>query len=78
MVFRRTQKKAKKWFLSFDKMITGIIVWWAAASIFWLSKTEKWKKILTQTKYQSMSFSKIFLRWFGRFSVAFINIFSKK
>lgn len=78
MVFRRTKKKANRSFLSFDKFITGIIIGWAAASIFWLSKTEKGKKILTQTKTQSMSVSKRLLRWFWKISIKFLNIFSKK
>jgi len=28
-----------------DKLVTGIIIGSAAASIFWLSRTKKWKKI---------------------------------
>ena len=78
MVFRKTSKKANKSFLSFDKFITGIIIGWAAASIFWLSKTEKGKNILEKSKIQSMSISKRLLRSFWKISVKFINIFSKK
>ena len=78
MVFRKTRKKAQKSFLSFDKVITGIIIGWAAASIFWLSKTEKWKKMFSNTKTQTLSTSKRALRAFWKVSVNFLNIFSKK
>ena len=28
-----------------DKLVTWIIMWWAVASIFGLSKTKKWKEV---------------------------------
>lgn len=34
----------------FDKLITWLIVWWAVASMFWLSKTKKWKDIKDNIK----------------------------
>ncbi len=35
----------KKWGKKIDKLITSVIIWWALASIFWLSKKLKWEKV---------------------------------
>ncbi len=35
----------KKWWKKIDKLITSVLIWWAVASIFWLSKTIKKKKV---------------------------------
>jgi hypothetical protein len=34
----------KKWWKKIDKLITGVVIWWALASIFWISKKMKKKK----------------------------------
>ncbi|MCH8519093.1 hypothetical protein LAT59_05030 [Candidatus Gracilibacteria bacterium] len=78
MIFRRTKKKAKTSFLSFDKFITGIIIGGAAASIFGLSKTQKGKNILGDLRQVGYTVVKKSFRIFGKVSVGFLNIFSKK
>lgn len=72
----------KKWVKSsakkFDKLITTIIVWGAIASIFWASRTKKWKKITEKIK---TSTKKIFSRWFSfmwKSVVSITNFLSKK
>lgn len=45
MIFRRSKKTVKKSVSSMDKLITGIVIGGAAASIFGLSRTKKGKKI---------------------------------
>jgi hypothetical protein len=38
-------KKKEKTTTKIDKLVTGVIIWSAIASIFGLSKTKKWKEI---------------------------------
>jgi hypothetical protein len=33
-----------------DKLVTWIIIWWAIASMIWLSRTDKWKDITKNVK----------------------------
>lgn len=60
----------------FDKLITWLIIWWAAASILWLSKTEKWKQITSWIK--QTWFFKNYYSLFWKSLVKLISIFSKK
>ncbi len=56
----------KKWVKNsakkFDKLITTFIVWGAIASIFWASRTKRWRKI---TEKLWIFTKKIFRRWFS-------------
>lgn len=45
MIFNKWKKKVWKWMKKMDKVVTSIIIWGAVVSIFWLSKTKKWKRI---------------------------------
>ncbi len=66
------KKKLKK----FDRLITTLIVWWAIASIFWASRTKKWKKI---TQKVSDWLKSIFRKWFnfsGKTVVYVVKFFS--
>jgi hypothetical protein len=45
MFFRKGKKKVWKSIKKVDKIITSVIIGWAVVSIFWLSRTKKWKKI---------------------------------
>lgn len=77
MILRRTKKSAKKSFLSFDKFITGIIIWWAAASIFWLSKTPKGRNAMKIAWRKSKNILQLWVKAFWTVSVRFLNIFTK-
>lgn len=45
MIFRRGKKTVKRSMTTVDKLVTGVIVTGAAASIFWLSRTKKGRSI---------------------------------
>ncbi len=42
MFWKKKKEKATK---KIDKLVTGVIIGSAIVSIFWLSKTQKWKEI---------------------------------
>ncbi len=65
-----------------DKLVTWIIIWWAVASIFGLSKTKKWKEVsrslsrkVTSIFYKS---AKKTLWWVWKTLAFFVWIFNKK
>lgn len=41
-------KKKEKTTKKIDKLVTGIIIGWAVASIFGLSRTKKWQEVTTE------------------------------
>lgn len=61
-----------------DKIITWLIIWWAAASILWLSKTKKWQEIASWIKTNSNGFFKKTYGLFWKSLVKIISIFNKK
>lgn len=77
MIFKSTKKSAKKSFLSFDKFITGIIIGWAAASIFWLSKSSKGRGMLQSISDVSQKILRTWVKFFWCVSIGFLNIFTK-
>jgi hypothetical protein len=38
------RKKVNKSISKVDKIVTWLIIWWALASIFWVSQTSLWRK----------------------------------
>ncbi len=46
MIFRKSKSEVQKGVKKVDSLVTGLIVWGAVASIFGLSRTKKWKKVL--------------------------------
>lgn len=68
------RKKAKKNIKNMDKIVTGIIIWSAVASIFGISKTKKWQEVMQQTAKKSRSGKA--LVW--KVLVWVLRIFSKK
>lgn len=48
MIFRKSKKNVQKSVKKMDSLVTGLIVGWAAASIFGLSRTKKGKKITSR------------------------------
>lgn len=76
MIFRK--KNVHAWAKKFDKIITWVIVGTAVASMVWLSKTKKWKKLswkISATTWWAVKKSYGFL---GKCMVWTINFFKKK
>lgn len=75
MFFKKKKESHKK---KIDKLITGVIIWWAVASMIGFSKTKKWKEITEKTKNKWRS---LFSRWheiFWKSLIKVISIFDKK
>ncbi len=78
MIFRKSKKTVRKGMWGMDKLVTGIIIAWAAASIFGFSKTKEWKKIWTRTLDKTAECSKTGVTIFGKITVKLISLFQKK
>jgi len=79
MFFRKKDKKWNKEDSSnLDKLVTWLIIWWAAASILWLSKTKKWKEITTWIKSNYQWFFNKWFSLFWKWLVKIISVFNKK
>jgi len=61
----------KKWWKKIDKLITSVLIWWAVASIFWLSKKLKKQK-------EKKSFVSSIKEDMWNLLVKIVNIFSWK
>lgn len=77
MIFRKSQKTVKKGMWWMDKLITWIIITGAAASIFGLSRTKKWKKIWVRTLDKTTECSKAGVTLFWKITVKLISLFQK-
>jgi uncharacterized membrane protein YciS (DUF1049 family) len=84
-VFFNKKDKIKKQVNNIDKLVTGLIIWWAVASIIWLSKKRKKdsvsKNIVKESTKIADESTKIAKKWysiFGRVLVGIVKIFSKK
>lgn len=74
MFFRKKTKSTTK---KIDKLVTGLIIWWAVASIVWLSKTEKWQEIQKKVKQKSFQvFPKIKV-FFWNTTIKILDLFDK-
>lgn len=76
MFFKRNN--VKEWARKVDKIITWLIIWTAVASMIWLSKTNKWKKVSENIKSE---WWKVFKKWYSVFwsvLVWVIKFFNKK
>lgn len=78
MIFRRSKKTVKKSMWKMDKLVTGIVIGWAAAGIFGLSRTQKWKKIWEQSVEKTLPLRKRALRGFWKVTAGIISFFQKK
>jgi len=78
MIFRKSRKTVSKNVWKVDKFITGIVITGAAASIFWLSRTEKWKQVSQKVSTSSKNIFQKGVTTFWKFTVGVLNIFSKK
>lgn len=78
MIFRRSKKTVKKSMWGMDKLITGIIIGWAAASIFGLSRTKKWRKFWEKVADNSEECAKKWISLFWKITVKVLSLFEKK
>jgi len=74
-ISKKTIKKSIGWM---DKLVTWIIVWGAAASIFGLSRTKKWKKVSEKLLDFWKDTGKKWINTFWKMTVGILKIFSKK
>lgn len=61
-----------------DKLVTGLIIGWAIASIVWLSKKRKNESFTKNISDESTKIAKKWINFFGRILVGIVKIFSKK
>ena len=78
MIFRKSKKTVKKGASGMDKFITGVIVGGAAASIFWVSRTKKWKKITNRIYDFLWNTMKWGVSIFWKVTIKVLSIFQKK
>lgn len=76
MFFKK--KKAEKPKSTVDKLVTGIIIGWAVASMVGLSKTNKWKQITKKVQEQGTNVAKKWYSLLGKSMVWILSIFNKK
>lgn len=76
MFFKK--KKNEKPKSTVDKLVTGIIIGWAVASMVGLSKTNKWKKITQKVQEQGTSVAKKWFSLLWKSMVWILSIFNKK
>lgn len=75
----KNDKKLKKGVKSVDKLITGMLIWWVVASIFWVAtKTSKWKKMTEKCTDFSKNQAKKWLSIFGKALAKTVSLLSKK
>lgn len=77
-MFFRKEKQIQKGAKKFDKLITGLIIWGAVASMVGLSKTNKGKEISQNVQEEGSHIAKKGLSILGRVLVGALNIFDKK
>lgn len=78
MIFRKGRKEVKKWVRKMDGIVTGLIIGGAAASIFGLSRTPKWKKITGRLFDLWKDTARYGYAFFGRSIAHTISFFFKK
>lgn len=78
MIFRKSKKTVKRGASGMDKLITGVIIGWAAASIFGLSRTKKGKKVWQKVEQQGKVYGKLGLKNFGKCMVKAIEFLQNK
>jgi len=75
MFFRKKKESHTK---KIDKLVTGLIIWGAVASMIWFSKTKKGKEVTQTVKKQSRWFFSKAHSVFWKGLIKVISIFDKK
>jgi len=58
-----------------DKLVTWLIIWWAVASMIWLSKTKKWQEITKDLQKKSSWFFNKIKKFCWKTSIKILDIF---
>lgn len=77
-MFFNKKDKIKKQAHNIDKLVTGLIIGWAVASIIWLSKRKKKESITQNITNEWSKIAKKWVSFFGKILVWIVKIFSKK
>lgn len=78
MFFKKGKKRVKEGMSDMDKLITWMVIGGAAASIFGLSRSAKWKKKLSKTVNTWGNILKKAITEFWKVTVKTISLFQKK
>lgn len=78
MIFRKSKKTVKKSMWTMDKIVTGLVIWGAAASVYGLSRTKKGKKVTSNIFENTGTYAKKGVNIFGKVTVKIISLFQKK
>lgn len=71
-------KWLKKQVKKVDKLVTGMILWWAIASLFWVaSKTKKWKEVTSKVSDIWKNQAKKWISLFWKGLVKIIDLLDK-
>jgi len=84
MFFKKKNKKESR-LKNVDKLVTWVIIAWAIAWAVWLSKTEKWKEVISSLKEKNKNkisktkkiFSKSY-EFLGKTIAKWVSFFNKK
>ena len=77
-MFFNKKNKIKKQAHRIDKLVTGLIIGWAVASMIWLSKKRNKDNITKNISNESTKIAKKWYNIFGKVLVWILKIFSKK
>ena len=77
-MFFNKKDKIKKQAYKIDKLVTGLIIGGAVASIVWLSKKKKKEVVSKENPNKSSWVTKKWISIFGKVLVWILKIFSKK
>jgi len=84
MFFKKNNKKESR-LKNVDKLVTWVIIAWAIAWAVWLSKTEKWKEVISDIKEKNKDKINVTKRFFsksyellGKTIAKWVSIFNKK
>lgn len=78
MVFWRGRKTVSKNIGKMDRLVTGLIITWAAASIIGFSRTKKGKKMSERIFGNAEIYAKTSLNIFWKITVKILSLFHKK
>lgn len=71
-------KKAKKGAKKIDKLVTGLIIWWALASILWVSQTKQGKKTTKKVGGMFKKSYDVWVEYLGKTVIGVVKFFEKK
>lgn len=77
-MFFNKKDKIKKQARNIDKLVTGLIIGWAVASMIWLSKKRKKDNVAQNISEESTKIAKKWYSVFWKVLVWILKIFSKK